>query len=87
VVTLTLVASFVGGKMSGLAVGATAAVVRILGLMLLNFVASTNDMLTMDGGAAASVLFSSLLLLVIGYAPGRTLEHFEKRREEDIEMF
>ena len=70
-----------------MAVGVTAGLTRIIGLGVLGLVASTNEMLTLDGGAAAQVFFSSILLMVIGYAPGRTLEHFEKKREEDFEMF
>ena len=36
-----------------------------------------NEMLTMGGGAAAAVAFSSLSLWVIGDAPGRTVERSE----------
>ena len=87
VIGLTFLASWKFGKMSGVAVGLTAALVRILGVGILNGLAGMNEMLTMDGGAAAAVVLSSLLLLVIGYAPGRSLEKWQAKKAEDFEMF
>jgi hypothetical protein len=87
VVGLTLLASWKFGKMSGVAVGLTAALVRIFGVAILNGLAGTNEMLVMDGGAMGAVVLSSLLLIVIGYAPGRSLEKWEARKAEDFELF
>jgi hypothetical protein len=84
---MTFLASWKAGKMSGVAVGLTAAIVRIIGVGILNGLAGMNDMITMDGGAMGMVVFSSILLVVIGYAPGRTVERWEARKQEDFEMF
>ena len=87
VVGLTFLASWKFGKMSGVAVGLTAALVRILGVAILNGLAGTNEMLVMDGEAMGAVVLSSLLLIVIGYAPGRSLEKWQVKKAEDFEMF
>ena len=67
--------------------GTTAAAVRLVGLGILNALVAQEPMVGITEGANVAIFGSSILLMVIGFAPGRTLEAFERRKAEDFEMF